>query len=144
MDRERAGLYRRPSTVSSLECGGGETSLTIYPDGDVYPCAFFCALSGPLFYISDADRLDEAVVMRLRHACKEGSPNFEQRCADCEALVFCEGYCAMSAKRDNQEWLCETQRELLEIMRRQPAVTTAIANAYLRFEDAEKAPSLLR
>lgn len=136
--RERTGLYRRPAAVSSLQCGGGETSLTIYPDGAVYPCAFFCALSGPVFHISEADRLNDATVTRLRNACKEGSPDFEQRCAGCEALVYCEGYCAMSVQRDDQEQLCESQRELLKIMRQQPAISTAIANAYLEFENARK------
>lgn len=134
--RTEIGGRARPCTVGPQPCGGGEVSLTIYPDGTVYPCGFFCGLSGAAFHIDEATELDAEAVARLHGPCRERSAVFEKRCPACDALIFCEAYCAMAAKRDNHEILCDSQRELLKIMRENRAVTIAIANAFLEFKAA--------
>jgi radical SAM protein with 4Fe4S-binding SPASM domain len=107
--------------------------LTIYPDGAIYPCGFFCVLAGPSLNLRDLDAVDDAMVTRLRETCRQRSEVFEKRCPSCEAVIFCEAYCAMSAIRDNHERLCESQRELIKIMRENIPVTVAIANSFLEF-----------
>lgn len=132
--RTELGHRPRATAVSPQPCGGGESSLTIYPDGSVYPCGFFCDLTGPSFNLSDLDCLDAEMAGRLNQACRRRSVAFEQRCPSCDALIFCEAYCAMAAIRDNHEILCQAQRELFGLMRDQLPLTVAIANSFLAFQ----------
>lgn len=138
--RAECADHPRPWSEPSRDCSGGEAFLTIYPDGAVYPCGFFFGLSGPSFFIDELERLDLATVGRLHRACKHvDDPLFAERCPSCEARSFCRGYCAMSVRRGNFGTMCEAQLELHSIMRENPAVATAIANAFLEFKEREHA-----
>lgn len=123
----------RPASVGPQPCGGGKSSLTVYPDGAVYPCGFFCQLTGPSFYLDDLDALDDSMTSKLAATCQQRSEALEKRCPSCEALIFCEAYCAMSAMRDNFERFCQAQRELVQVMRKNFPLTVAIANSFLEY-----------
>lgn len=131
----RAELNHKPrrTRVLPLKCGGGKSSITVYPDGAIYPCGLYCDLTRPSFYVSDLDALDNSMTSKLVTTCQQRSEALEKRCLSCEAVIFCKAYCAMAAIRDNHERLCLSQGELVKIMRENIPITLAIANSFLEY-----------
>lgn len=77
--------------------------------------------------------LDDAKITRLLTFCQQRSEEFEKKCLACEATIFCKAYCAMAAIRNNSERLCQSQVELISIMRDNLPLTVMIANSYQEY-----------
>ena len=113
--------YKVAYRQRKITCGAGLGSMSIYYDGNIYPCA---SLQNTKFSFGTIDDSVERVILEAQKFMKDVSVDTLPECKDCKFKYMCGGGCracayAFSGNEDiyAKDPMCERyKKEMLEIM----------------------------